>query len=154
MSTSIDRLERVGAGCFDGVMTADPFTLRRLSKTGNSKKLVFYNFPNLDFFPPPRASAKRFDVVYRGGLSDRAGTFVLLEAMKLLAERRPKPASLLLMGYPDNAAAEEHLREQIRALGLKSWVTIQGRIDHEQMSEALSQARIGAVLCNLFPNSC
>ena len=130
-------------------MTADPSTLRRLSKTGNSKKLVFYNFPNLDFFPMPDPARKQFDVVYRGGLSDRAGTFVLLEAIKLLADRRAKPASLLLMGYSDNAVAEDKLREQIRVLGLKSWVTIQGRIDHEQMSEALSQARIG--VCPLQP---
>src|ERR1700691_3475545 len=82
--------ENLAARCFDGLITADPFTLRRLARTGESRKLVFYDFPNLDFFPPPRPAPKKFDVVYRGGISDRTGTFVLLEAMRLLASR-PSP---------------------------------------------------------------
>ena len=113
----VDSIEQLAARCFDGVMTADPSTLRRLSRTGKSKKLVFYNFPNLDFFPAPKPSEKRFDIVYRGGLSDRAGTFVLLAAVKLLAEQRAKPPTLLLMGYPDNAEAGNELRERVRAWG-------------------------------------
>jgi glycosyltransferase involved in cell wall biosynthesis len=146
---AVDGIEQWAARCLDGVMTADPFTLRRLTHARGSRKLVFYNFPNLDFFPPPQPCAKRFDVVYRGGLSDRAGTFVLLEAMKLLAEERSTPASLLLIGYPDNAAAGEQLRDRIRTLELESSTTVQGRIDHEQMAEALTQARIG--VCPLQP---
>ncbi len=49
---SLPAIENLAAHCFDGVMTADPFTLRRLAHCGNSRKLVFYNFPNLDLFPP------------------------------------------------------------------------------------------------------
>lgn len=146
---AVDAVEQLAARCFDGVMTADPFTLRRLTHTGKSRKLVLYNFPNLDFFPPPQTGPKRFDVVYRGGLSGRAGTFVLLEAMKILAERRAKPASLLLIGYPDDAAADKQLRERVRSMGLEASTTICGRIDHEQMAEALSEARIG--VCPLEP---
>jgi glycosyltransferase involved in cell wall biosynthesis len=146
---AVNTIEQVAAHCFDGVMTADPFTLRRLARSGGSKKLVFYNFPNLDFFPRPKPCEKRFDIVYRGGLSHRAGTFVLLEAVKLLAERRPKPPTLLLMGYPDNAQAGEELRSRVRTLGLESSTTMQGRIDHEDMARTLSQARIG--ICPLQP---
>lgn len=145
----VNSIEQLAAHCLDGVMTADPFTLQRLARTGKSKKLVFYNFPNLDFFPRPQPCEKRFDIVYRGGLSDRAGTYVLLEAVKLLAERRPKPPTLLLMGYPDNAQAGEELRLRVRALGLESSTTMQGRIDHEEMARTLSQARIG--VCPLQP---
>jgi glycosyltransferase involved in cell wall biosynthesis len=149
VAKAVDAIEQLAARCLDGVMTADPFTLRRLSHAGRSRKLVFYNFPNLDFFPPPQPCAKRFDVVYRGGLSERAGTFVLLDAMKQLAKERSTPANLLLIGYPDNAAAGEELRARIRALGLESSITIQGRIAHERMAEALSHARIG--VCPLQP---
>jgi glycosyltransferase involved in cell wall biosynthesis len=135
-------LERLAAYYLDGVMTADSLTLRRFARTGKSRKLVFYNFPNLDLFPPPRLDTKHFDVVYRGGLSARAGTLVLLEAMRLLAARG-KPASLLLIGYFDDAAFESELRERICALGRSAHVELRGRMEHEDMAEALSKARIG-----------
>jgi len=140
--------ERLAALAFDGLITADPLTLRRLARVGASKKLVLYNFPNLDFFPSPAFRPKQFDVVYRGGLSERAGTYVLLDAMRKLAgqERRVR---LLLIGYFDNPIAEKEVRDCIRAFGLASSVVIRGRIDHESMAEALNEARIG--VCPLRP---
>jgi len=141
-SVIVGATEKLAARCFDGVMTADPLTLRRLARSGKSRKLVFYNFPNLDFFPAPEPRAKRFDVVYRGGLSERTGTFVLLDAMRLLAARS-KLARLLLVGYFDDDAGEEQVRERVRELGLASSVEIRGRIDHEEMAEALGEARAG-----------
>jgi len=153
---AISAVERLAARCFDGVITADPFTLSRLARHGKSRKLVLYNFPNLDFFPPPRPRAKPFDIVYRGGLSERAGTFVLLEAVRLLAAlhmvgMRPKPVRLLLIGYCDNPAAEEKLRARVRAFGLQSCVEIRGRLDHEKMADALSEARIGVSPLEAIP---
>jgi glycosyltransferase involved in cell wall biosynthesis len=141
-------LESLAARSFDGVMTADPFTLRRIARCGSSRKLVFYNFPNLDLFPPVRPRAKSFDVVYRGGLSGRAGTFLLLEAMRLLAARG-NPVRLLLIGYFDGPSAEVALRECIHAFGLESNIEIRGRLAHEDMAGALSEARIG--VCPLQP---
>ncbi|MGA8222144.1 MAG: glycosyltransferase [Candidatus Acidiferrales bacterium] len=134
--------EHLAARCFDGITTADPFTLRRLARTGRSRKIVFHNFPNFDFFPPPSPQPKPFDLVYRGGLSERAGTFVLLNAMRLLANRG-QPARLSLIGYHDSPAAEADLLERIRVLGLKSTVVLTGKIAHEDMAAALSSARIG-----------
>jgi glycosyltransferase involved in cell wall biosynthesis len=131
-------------------MTADPSTLRRLARSGNSRKLVFYNFPNLVFFPAPVLHAKAFDVVYRGGLSERAGTFVLLEAMQLLAGRQAPPR-LLLLGYFDDRAAEAALRARIRALGLESQIEIRGRMDHAEMAAALDEARIGVCPLQAVP---
>jgi glycosyltransferase involved in cell wall biosynthesis len=147
-SKLLARLESLAARCFDGVMTADPLTLRRLARRGTSRKLVFYNFPNLDLFPTPRAPLKPFDVVYRGGLSERTGTLLLLDAMRLLATRR-NPARLLLIGYFDSDAAEEAIRERIHALDLGANVEIRGRLDHESMARALGEARIG--VCPLQP---
>lgn len=138
----ISGLERLGACFFDGIMTADPFTLRRLARTGKSRKLVFYNFPNLEFFPPPLRAEKKSDVVYRGGLSERAGTYVLLEALRLLADQG-RPVRLSLIGYFDDAASRAALFERIRGLNLESQVSITGKLDHEDMSAALSEARIG-----------
>ena len=142
VAKAIDAVERLAAYCFDGVMTADPLTLRRLAHAGKSRKLVFFNFPNLDLFPPPRTTTKKFDVVYRGGLSARAGTLVLLKAMRLLADRG-KPASLLLIGYFDDAVFERELSGHICELGLSGNVELRGRLEHEDMAEALSEARVG-----------
>ena len=139
---TVAALEHLGAYCFDGVMTADPLTLRRFAHTGKSRKLVFFNFPNLDLFPPPRPKTKQFDVVYRGGLSARTGVLVLLEAMRLLADGG-NPARLLLIGYFDDVVFESELRKRIRHLGLSANVELRGRMEHEDMAEALSQARVG-----------
>lgn len=134
--------EHLAAKVLDGIITADPFTLRRLARTGRSRKLVFSNFPNLGFFRPPQHASKNFDLVYRGGLSERAGTYDLLYALHLL-KSRSRSLRLLLIGYFDNAAAEAILRERIARLGLAANVELCGRIPHDDMATALAQAQIG-----------
>jgi len=139
----IAAIERLAAHCFDGIITADPFTMRRFAHTGKSAKLVFHNFPNLEFFPPPDLlGPKPYDLMYRGGLSVRAGTFVLLDALRLLADQGRR-LRLSLIGYFDSPADKSIFLDRIRVLGLDSQVTITGRIPHEAMAQALSGARIG-----------
>jgi glycosyltransferase involved in cell wall biosynthesis len=142
MAATVACAETVAALSLDGVITADPLTLRRFAHRGKSRKLVFYNFPNLDFFPNPRPRSNPFELLYRGGLSERTGTFVLLDALSMLANRPIRPR-LLLIGYFDDREGEEAVRQRIRALGLDSLVEIRGRIDHERMAEAIGEARIG-----------
>jgi glycosyltransferase involved in cell wall biosynthesis len=146
-ATTVAFVERLAARAFDAIITADPITMRRLGAVGESKKLVFYNFPNLRFFPAPRTSAPQFDLVYRGGISERTGALVLLEALQLLAAR-PNPPRLLFIGYFDSARAESEFRERVRALNLDSLLETRGRIDHASMATALSEARMG--LCPLL----
>lgn len=141
-ATTVAFVERLAARAFDAIITADPITMRRLGAVGESKKLVFYNFPNLRFFPAPRTRAPQFDLVYRGGISERTGALVLLEALQLLAARQ-KPPRLLFIGYFDSARAEREFRERVRALNLDSLLETRGRIDHASMATALSEARIG-----------
>jgi glycosyltransferase involved in cell wall biosynthesis len=139
---AIANVESLAVRLLDGVMTADPLTMCRLTKS-HGPQIVFYNFPNLDFFPSCSAPrAKPFDLVYRGGLSERAGTFVLIEALRLLAARE-RPATLLLIGYFDNHSAEKEIRERLHAAGVAHLVEIRGRLDHEKMAAALSEAAIG-----------
>jgi glycosyltransferase involved in cell wall biosynthesis len=133
--------ERLVARSVDGFVTADSGTLRPHAKVGKSRKLVFYNFPNLQFFPEPAPVDKAFDLVYRGGLSERAGTFVLLNALRLLKERG-LPVSLLMFGYTDNAQTEQMIRDALWALGLEELVTLRGVIQHDEMAGTLSQGRI------------
>lgn len=131
----------------DAILTADHLTLRRFAGIGSSEKRVLYNFPNLDFFPLQHSPLKRFDLVYRGGLSERAGTFLLLDALRLLAADNVRP-SLLLLGYTDGAQADKTLRQKIATLGPASQVEIRGRIPHDEMAAALGSARIG--ICPLL----
>jgi glycosyltransferase involved in cell wall biosynthesis len=142
LAKAIANVEKLAVRFFDGVITADPFTMRRLAKHGGLK-LVFYNFPNLAFFPSlPAVRSRTFDLVYRGGLSERTGILVLIESLKLLAASR-HPPTLLLIGYFDNDSAEKTIRERIHAAGVAHLVEIHGRLHHEQMSDAISEASIG-----------
>jgi glycosyltransferase involved in cell wall biosynthesis len=81
-------------------------------------------------------------MVYRGGIADRAGTAVLLDAMHLLS-MRGRRLRLLLLGYFDNSAAEAALRERISRMGLAPSIELRGRLVHEKMAETLSLARVG-----------
>lgn len=141
MSRIVARVEQLAARFLNGVITADSGSLRPLARTGKSKKLVLYNFPNLDFFPAIASPDKSYDLVYRGGLSERAGTFVLLQALRHLADQGIMPR-LLLFGYTDNADSEQKLRDAVKSLGIEDLVTLRGRIPHEAMAHVLSEARI------------
>ena len=143
LAATVGGLQRVAALSFVGLMTADSGTLRPVARVGHSRKLTFYNFPNLEVFPAPKATAtKDFDVVYRGGLSERAGTWVLLEAVRLLAACG-RNVRVLLIGYCDDGEVERALRERVVSLGLAPQVEITGRIRHSEMAQALGRARIG-----------
>lgn len=102
---------------------------------------MFYNLPNLEFFSSPKTMRKRFDVVYRGGLSERAGTFVLLDALQML-RRRGILAQALLFGYTDDNKVRSAILERINRMGLASQIFLHGRIPHAEMADTLSQARI------------
>jgi len=141
LSKAVAAVERVAARSLDGIITADSGSLRALARIGNSRKLVFYNFPNLRFFPPPISTEAKYDIVYRGGLSERAGTFVLLRAIKRLADLGLR-VRLLMFGYTDNDASTDAIRETLESLGISELVTLGGVIPHRQMAETLSSARI------------
>lgn len=135
-------VEKWAAWSLDGFVTADSGTLRNYAHTGRSKKLVHYNFPNLSFFPKADASGvKKFDLVYRGGLSERAGTMVLFKAIAMLRDRGLR-VSLLIFGYTDSGRSAAQIRKVISDLGIEDQIALGGVIPHSQMAQTLSQARI------------
>lgn len=141
MGKAVHMAERLAANVFDGFVTADPGTMRALAHSGKSKKLVFYNLPNLEFFTHLKPVPKAFDVVYRGGLSERAGTFVLLEALQIL-RRRGILARALLFGYTDDQAARLSILDRVARMNLTSQIFLHGRVPHAEMASTLTQARI------------
>lgn len=140
--------ETMAAKFLDGLVTADPFTLRRLARVAGSRKLVFLNFPNMEYFPSSPSEAARFDFVYRGGLSERAGIGLIIDAMKELVRRGRKPR-VLLVGYADSDVSLAVVAEAIKKADLAGLIELRGRIPHEEMARTLSQARAG--LCPLRP---
>ena len=93
---------------------------------------------------------KKFDLVYRGGLSERAGTFVLLKAVRLLKERGI-PVRLLMFGYADNKQTEQLVRDSVLSMEIEKLVTLQGVIPHDDMAATLSQARIAVCPLQCIP---
>jgi len=150
VSRMVSVIEKLAARSANAVVTADPGSLRPLARTGKSRKLVFYNFPNLRYFPPNGRMEKPFDLVYRGGLSERAGTFALLQALQLLREQGIK-ARLLLFGYTDNIEVQQSIRDSLIALGIEHQVTLRGVIPHDAMASTLSQARIAVCPLQKIP---
>jgi glycosyltransferase involved in cell wall biosynthesis len=150
MSRIVAQAEKLTAQFLDGIVTADPGSLRPLARTGRSRKLVLYNFPNLKFFPASENAEKSYDLVYRGGLSERAGTFDLLKALRRLADQGIH-ARLLLFGYTDNTESEQRLRGAVNSLGIQDLVTLRGRISHEAMARTLSEARIAVCPLQQIP---
>src|ERR1700721_2986468 len=138
---AVFKAERLAANHFDGFVTGEGGSLGPPAKHGQSRKLVFYNLPNLQFFPKPVNRDKPFDLVYRGGLSGRAGTFVLLDAVRLLTDQGWR-TNLLMFGYTDNDEVQRSITDRIQALQLEQQVTLAGRIPHDQMAATLGQARI------------
>jgi glycosyltransferase involved in cell wall biosynthesis len=143
-------IEGLAARFLNGVITADAGSLRPLARKGRSRKLVFYNFPNLKFFPESKSPRKQYDLVYRGGLSERAGTFVLLRAVRLLMNRGV-PVRLLLFGYTDNRESEQFLKDFLVAHGIQHLVTLRGIIPHDEMASTLSLARIAVCPLQKIP---
>jgi glycosyltransferase involved in cell wall biosynthesis len=139
-------LEQGCSSMFDGIMTADAATMRRMATVSGSKKLVLYNFPSLQLFslPPTR---KIYDFVYRGGLSDRAGTWVLLDALSILRSEGCNTKTLII-GYADSPASWDQIAKRIEDLGLKDSIELSARISHSKMPEMLARARIG--ICPLL----
>ncbi|HUN64175.1 MAG TPA: glycosyltransferase family 4 protein [Candidatus Sulfotelmatobacter sp.] len=150
MSKMVARFERLAAQLVDGVITADPGTLRPLARAGKSRKLVFYNFPNLQYFPATAPAAKQFDLVYRGGLSERAGTFVLLQALQMLCNSGIK-VRLLLFGYTDNPQTEQSIKDTLVRYGIQELVTLRGVIPHDEMASTMSLARIAVCPLQKIP---
>lgn len=140
-------LANVLAGlCLDGIVTADPGVQRDFQKVAGRKTLIHYNFPVSSMFQPgsKEPSVVKADLVYIGGMSDRSGVFVLLEALTLLAEQGLRP-SVRLAGYTDGEGGWLAIQEGIRSRDLDAQVELRGRIPYSQVPAWILSGRIGLV---------
>jgi glycosyltransferase involved in cell wall biosynthesis len=140
-------LANTAAGvCLDGIVVADPHVQQDFQHVALHKSIVYYNFPTLSLFTPvPAAPAvAQADLVYIGGMSDRAGMFVLLDALALLAKQGITP-SVRLAGYTDGDAGLAAIQQGIRTRGLSVQVELHGRMPHTQVPAWIRSGRIGLV---------
>jgi glycosyltransferase involved in cell wall biosynthesis len=143
---------RCAAACLDGIVVADGGVAADFARTAAKKTMVHYNFPSLGLFAsansvPAQPSA---DLVYVGGLSERAGIFVLFDALKSLAGKGMRP-TVRLAGYTDGEKGLGTITAALRSYGLDGQVRFDGRLAHSEVPVWLRQGRIGLVLLQAVP---
>jgi glycosyltransferase involved in cell wall biosynthesis len=132
--------------CLDGIVAADPDVENDFRLLGAKRTCVYYNFPTLSLFTPDCAAppAPRVDLVYIGGMSDRTGIFVLLDALALLAQEGIRP-TVRLAGYTDGVAGHKAIRYGIDVRGLTAQVELRGTLPYEEVPAWIRSGRIGLV---------
>jgi glycosyltransferase involved in cell wall biosynthesis len=150
ISKSAKMANRLASLCLDGIVTADPGVESDFRKTAAERTLVYYNFPVPAVFKPSMNGAPKADLVYIGGMSERSGIFILLEALALLAKKGLRPTARL-GGYTDGDKGRLAIEEAIRSKGLKSQVHLHGRIMHTEVPDWIRGGRIGLVMLQPIP---
>jgi glycosyltransferase involved in cell wall biosynthesis len=145
-------VESASCRLFDGIVTADPSVMRMYARAASGPRIVFYNLPSLRLFAAAAQNGhpKIYDVVYSGGISERTGIYVLLDAIKQLTVTGLRP-KVLIFGYFDDGASSAKLQAHISELQLDELVEIRGRVTPPEVPILLSQARIGVVPLQPIP---
>ena len=139
-------LNLVAGRYLDGIVTADPGVQRDFKRATGHKSMVHYNFPPLGQFQQAKDEppAVRADLVYIGGMSERTGMFVLLDALAILAKRGLKP-TVRLAGYADGEKGLAALKDGISRRNLNMQVELHGKIPYTQVPAWIRSGRIGLV---------
>ena len=159
VSRLVYAVEALACKTLDAVVTADPGVLRQYLRKGlrkhSARRMVFYNFPVIDLFSERipdeiTAGCKRYDIVYSGGMSQRTGVFVLLDAVEQIVQRGMRP-KVLMFGYSDRPEFKAEFLKRAAEKRIDDCFELLGRIPHEQVAFLLSQARIGVAPLQPIP---
>ena len=146
-STGVTMAHWLAGKFLDGIITADTAVEQDFTRFAAGKIFCFYNFPTLALFGSPTAEpvAIPADLVYLGGISERSGIYVVLDALRLLRDRDGLRPTLRLAGYTDGQQGRRAMDEAIRARGLARQIEFHGRLAHDQVPNWLRAGRIGLV---------
>jgi glycosyltransferase involved in cell wall biosynthesis len=138
--------------CLDGIVAADPDVQKDFQQWRARWTFVYYNFPTLSLFRPDATTSSRAkaDLVYIGGMSDRTGMFVLLDALTLLAREGVRP-TVRLAGYTDGEAGRTKIQEGIVSRGLEAQVELRGQLSYSEVPAWIRSGRIGLVPLQAIP---
>jgi len=134
----------------DGFVFADEGTAREFSNLPERRKSIFHNFPMLSLFPKRQNawSARKYDVAYLGTMSRTSGTFIMLEAITILKNKKPN-LKCLFIGEPQSYIQAE-IDGFIDKHGLANCVEFTGRLKHADVPQVLQQCKVGLIgLMNL-----
>jgi glycosyltransferase involved in cell wall biosynthesis len=146
-STGVSMAHWLAGKFLDGIITADNAVEQDFLRFAAGKIFCFYNFPTLALFgaPAPEPVAIPADLIYLGGISERSGIYVVLDALRLLRDRDGLRPTLRLAGYTDGQQGRRAIDEAIRARGLARQIEFHGRLAHDQVPNWLRAGRIGLV---------
>jgi glycosyltransferase involved in cell wall biosynthesis len=135
----------ISGKALDAFIFSDEGTALEMKFLPSRKKIFFYNFPVLAFFPDQMKTWKDrcFDVVFVGTMSRTSGTLVMLNAIAELAKTNPK-LKCLFIGEPEHAITKE-VHQIISENGLSNMVTFTGRLPHGSIPELLQDCKIGLI---------
>lgn len=151
-------LEKLACKTLDAIVTADPGVLRLYTVNhrmiGKARRRVFYNFP-AKWFSTCYESArqrlpKKYDIVYSGGMSERTGLFILLDAVELMAKVGVRP-KVLMFGYVDGPRFVVEFKAKAAEKGVEDCFEMRGRVRPFEVPSLLCQARIGVVPLQPIP---
>jgi glycosyltransferase involved in cell wall biosynthesis len=138
--------------CLDGIVAADPDVQNDFRHWGAQRTFVYYNFPTLSLFTPDvtKPASTKVDLVYIGGMSERTGIFVLLDALALLAQEGVRP-TVRLAGYTDGELGQRAIHDGIHCRGLTAQVELRGTLPYEEVPAWIRSGRIGLVPLQPLP---
>ncbi len=105
---------------------------------------LIYNYPNQDIFSIDLDSVSRrpFSCVHHGQLRKERGLFLMIEAMKLIAEKYPD-AYLDLVGHFSYSTEEELSHKLLEQYGLTDNINISTSIPHLEIPNRIAQSTVG-----------
>jgi glycosyltransferase involved in cell wall biosynthesis len=141
----------LAAFCLDGIVAADPWVAADFQKVARDKTMTYYNFPVSSLFAENGKKISRTaDLVYVGGMSERSGIFVLLDALALLASQNIRP-TVRLAGYTDGESGRSAIEKAIADRGLNAQIDFGGRIPHSEVPSWIRSGRVGLVMLQPIP---
>jgi glycosyltransferase involved in cell wall biosynthesis len=129
----------------DGFVFADEGTAREFKKLPPSRKGFFYNFPMRSMFPDQcqKWSKRKYDVVFLGTMSRTSGTFIMLEALRIVRDKY-QALKCLFIGQPGSEIKAE-MDEFIQKHDLGECIEITGRLPHGEVPNLLQQGKVGLI---------
>ena len=134
----------------DGIVTADPGVQSDFQRIAGERTLVYYNFPVPELFQPSMNGRPKADLVYIGGMSQRTGIFVLLDALALLGREGIRP-TVRLAGYTDGEAGRRQIVDGIKSRGLEAQIDLRGRMPHSDVPGWIRSGGVGLVMLQPIP---
>ena len=146
IAKTVDIIEKVASGYFNGIVIANPHTLKGFP---TDKSILVRNFPQLKEFPtitPDLEDPMPTHAVYVGLISKERGALDMVSAMGLLEET--SPIQLLLGGniYPDT------LKDQLVGNTGFDRTSLLGWLTRDQVIETFRKSFVGLSILHATPH--